>query len=64
MALVPLSMGRCPMCGAPVRVESWDQPALVRHGGHGGTTRFRVRWCACGWSLPADQSTIAPLRLA
>lgn len=54
MTLVPLDPARCPDCGDHLRTGSWEQPAIVRHGGYGGTTRTLVRWCGnCTWVLVA-----------
>jgi hypothetical protein len=55
VSLVPVTPGVCPDCGDELSTGSWDQPALVRHGGHGGTRRTVVRWCPnCTWTLVAE----------
>ncbi len=52
---MPVTPGVCPDCGDELSTGSWDQPALVRHGGHGGTRRTVVRWCPnCTWTLVAE----------
>lgn len=60
-ALVHVPSDRCPECGEPTSSRTVDQPALIRHGGHGATERTTVRSCPCGWSLVSERSEIKPL---
>lgn len=61
--LVVLDPARCPTCGGGIGRERWQQPALVRHGGHGETAEHVVRRCAagCGWSLLEQVASIRPI---
>jgi hypothetical protein len=55
VTLVPCDPATCPTCQAALRHGHWEQPALLRHGGHGATQRTTVRWCAnCTWVLISE----------
>lgn len=61
-ALVHVPVDRCPTCDGELRQpEGFEQPALIRHGGFGATTRtVRVSCAGCGWSLVRERSEINP----
>lgn len=63
--LVVLDPTVCPACTSPVRDVTWDQPALLRHGGYGATRRVVQRTCdRCGWTLRIRIDEIRPDRRA
>ena len=53
---------RCIRCGMTRLHVTYDQPALLRHGGYGATDRITVRACFCGTTR--DLETINPRLLA
>lgn len=61
-ALVHVPLHACPSCGSAYRAEEVAQPALVRHGGYGGTTRTTTLRCPCGWSLVSQVHEVRPDR--
>lgn len=61
VSLVECPPGRCPICTRPLDHTRVEQPALLRHGGH-GATRIEVHaHCpSCGWWLTREQSETRP----
>jgi hypothetical protein len=60
-ALVSLPAERCPFCRMPLLSLTYDQPALLRHGGYGGTLRTTLRYCpACPFTRKADRMEVRP----
>jgi len=59
-AIVHVPADVCPDCGGDTRTQTREQPALVRHGGHGATERTVVRSCPCGWHQVAERSEVRP----
>lgn len=59
-ALVRIVEGSCPACGGVTRYETVEQPALLRHGGHGATERTVVASCSCGWRCQVERSEVLP----
>jgi hypothetical protein len=61
MALLPIDPDACPQCGSGALKWTVHQPALLRHGGYGGTRRTVEVVCGeCGWSLTREVSEVAP----
>lgn len=59
-ALAVIPSDRCPACGRVTEADVVEQPALLRHGGHGATRRTRIRRCECGWRLVAEITEVRP----
>ena len=60
-AIVRLDLDDCPTCDAPLTDVTFDQPALLRHGGYGATQRTLLISCsACGWLLVAERGEVRP----
>lgn len=60
-AIVVVPNDRCHHCGTPVDEESFDQPALLRHGGYGATHRTTFILCpSCDWSQVLQTQEVRP----
>jgi primosomal protein N' len=54
---------QCPDCDTELTLETVDQPAIVRHGGYGGTRRTLTRHCPhCGYSLNHITTELPPAK--
>jgi hypothetical protein len=61
VTLVTLDPALCPTCGAVLSTGSWDEPALLRHGGYGASRRTTARYCGnCSFVLIAEQCEARP----
>lgn len=59
--LVRFDPMRCPNDRSKLTLRTWEQPALVRHGGYGETERVTMASCSmCGWSVERSREAIAP----
>lgn len=53
--------GWCPDCGATLITVTVAQPALVLHGGYGGTLTTTTRHCpACSYSVHQETTEARP----
>lgn len=59
-AVVHVPAEVCPECDGQTRSRTVEQPALLRHGGHGATERTTTRSCPCGWSITSEISEVSP----